>query len=316
MTLPLRCLGSATMLVALAAPVAGQDQFGRSVAIAAGDVVVTKPVVGRGPAMLYVFASDGTERARLVVGRSAETGEGVSPSVAADGAHVLVGSGDPGTRLAGHLFGREDGGTWSDQGSLPLDAARRDAAAAGTLDFAGILRILEPPARIVALDGARALAAVVGGPGAVDVRVLERAQGEWRPAAVLPAPAGADVRFGSALRLDGARAYVGAPGLGGTGAVFVFERDDAGAWSEVARLGAVDLPPGSRLGEALAIGDDVLVAGAPGFDGSRGAVLAFARDASGGWTEVQRLEGGEGGDSFGAALALSDGELWVGAPQR
>ncbi|MEZ4416596.1 MAG: choice-of-anchor B family protein [Gemmatimonadota bacterium] len=312
-----RTLGvGAALWLASVANGGAQDQFGRAVAVAGDHVIVVKPTVGRGPAMLYVFSRDGSERERLTVARSARTGEGVSPSLSAQSGAFVVGSGDPENRLAGHMFRRGAGGQWAWDTSPAIAPA--PATGGPALDFAGILRILQPPSRVVALDGDRLLAGVVGAPGGErGVRVLEKnAEGTWAPVALLAAPEGPDARFGSALWLNGDEAWVGAPGFEGTGAVFRFVRQANGAWTQDAVLRGETLPPGSRMGEALVLAGSRLVAGAPGADGSRGLVLVFSPTSVGGWAEVQRLEGEAPGDAFGSALAYGARELWVGAPQR
>jgi hypothetical protein len=82
---------------------------------------------------------------------------------------------------------------------------------------------------------------------------------------------------------DGTRVAIGANGDqwngGNTGAVYVFERDGAGAWNERQKLTASDGASGDYFGESVAADTGVLAAGAYGQDGpvvlSIGSVYMF-----------------------------------------
>jgi choice-of-anchor B domain-containing protein len=149
------------------------------------------------------------------------------------------------------------------------------------------------------------------------IHVFRRgAQGAWTEAAAVTARDGAvGDGFGMALAVDGSWMAVGAPNVAeGRGAVYVFERDAAGRWTERAKLGGA---AGDGLGSAVAVGGGVLLAGAPGHGEQRGAVVVYRRDPrSGAWTEHSRLTGSAAasGDRFGSSLALSGDRAAVGAP--
>jgi choice-of-anchor B domain-containing protein len=68
-----------------------------------------------------------------------------------------------------------------------------------------------------------------------------------------------------AIAIDGNRIVVGAPGRNNNkGAVFIFERDSTGNWTQQSeRAAPPNLPDGSQLGLAVAVKGDVVVAGAP-----------------------------------------------------
>ncbi len=303
-----------------------QDQFGFSVAIGNGEALVMKAFAGRGPAAVYVFKqrADGTwyvgDELRPAV--AGETGEGFGPSVALAGTTLLASSGDPSARRGSHVFSRDASGAWVESTAIPL-VSEPELSSSGALDLASIMRILQPPRRVVALDGDRAAVAVVGAPpGSGKLRILERQDNSavWQERASLdPTEGSSNDQFGSALALGPDRVAVGAPRHAESGAVFVFARDAAtGRWHEEAKLTASGLALESRFGTALAFdGEDILV-GAPGTDQSGGAVVTFSRDAaSGEWRERGRTvpANGTAGDRFGYAMDIVGDELWVGAPR-
>lgn len=122
-------------------------------------------------------------------------------------------------------------------------------------------------------------------------------------------------QFGSALALDGNQLLVGATAQAdGYGAVYVFERNEAGVWSETARLVVDADSAGSNFGAAVALDGDWALVGAPDY-GADGAVFAYQKTENG-WQEVGQWTNGEEDtqDRFGAAVALHNGHALVGAP--
>jgi hypothetical protein len=128
---------------------------------------------------------------------------------------------------------------------------------------------------------------------------------------------------GSAVALDGNTALVGALGAftqgSSAGATYVFQRSGS-TWTQQARLVAQDPRSGARFGNAVALaGDTALIAAdrassAAGMDS--GTVYSFTRLGDK-WQQQQKLEVSDGSYSpgFGAALALSQDTLLVGAKE-
>ncbi|MGE3172043.1 MAG: cadherin-like beta sandwich domain-containing protein [Planctomycetota bacterium] len=184
------------------------------------------------------------------------------------------------------------------------------------------------------------------------VFVFARSAGAWQQRAYLKALVpGAGDRFGSTLALGDELLAVGAPGeasaavgtLGdataqqddtapGAGAVLVFARA-AGSWEQRAFLKATNTDAGDAFGSSLALGDALLLVGAPheasggagvrsgaeADDGSAaaGAVYAFAPDGVGdGWQARGYLKSSRPGigAAFGAAVAASGSALAASAP--
>jgi choice-of-anchor B domain-containing protein len=316
------------LIATLAAPALAQDQLGRAVAVAGHDVLVLKPSLGRGPAAVFVYdvGADGMWRVQheLRSPQSAETGEGLSPSLAVIGETVLVGSGDPHLALGAHTFRRAPDGDWVRGDAIAVPGAPDPGTGPAALDLATLMQIIQPPDRLVATDGEQVLLAVVGGPVEVSgVTVLDRqtASQPWVAAGRLQPSETTSLtdRFGAALAVRGRWAVVGAPEKGNTGAVFVFKRDDT--TREWHSQGVLAPPPDDStvagFGTALALIGDMLVVGAPARNGIAGQTMVYRRDeATGEWRQESRLmpKDGHAGDRFGAALALTDHELWIGAP--
>ncbi|MCS6798265.1 MAG: hypothetical protein NZ898_07020 [Myxococcota bacterium] len=139
-----------------------------------------------------------------------------------------------------------------------------------------------------------------------------------------------DDGFGLAIALsaDGAVALVGAPrhstpGLGPTGAAYVFRRTATG-WDGPEELRPAVMYPAAGFGRSVALSADgqLAVVGAPGISGGStaeayaGYVYTFRR-TSAGWTRETPLEAGDPPSlQFGHSIALTpDGRiLVVGAP--
>ncbi len=136
-----------------------------------------------------------------------------------------------------------------------------------------------------------------------------------------------DVFFGTSLAMQNDLIVVGAANADGkslkSGAAYLFARRDSktDAWQQIARLTAPDGVRDDRFGAALAMEEDLIVAGAPGADGlgvDTGALYVFARQAETPttWKQIAKLTApsGSDNDAFARALALRDGLLLVGAP--
>ncbi len=140
---------------------------------------------------------------------------------------------------------------------------------------------------------------------------------------ILPGNGSEGAAFGSAAALDDDLVAVGAPGENrGRGAVYLFQRGAQG-WHSVARLVASDGAAEDFFGAAVALGNGILMVGAPNAsDESVGAgkVYLFVEPEEG-WRDMQetailKAEDGAVAQAFGIALALDEGILVVGAPGR
>ncbi len=129
-------------------------------------------------------------------------------------------------------------------------------------------------------------------------------------------------QFGWSVALRGDLAVVGAnrdeaKGMG-LGSAYVFRFDpDTVTWIEEAKLQAADVTVG-WLGSAVAIGEDLVVAGAEGSAGngpSEGAAYLFRKRGTR-WLEEAKFFGSDGAmwGFFAKTLAITGDRLFVGAP--
>jgi hypothetical protein len=101
------------------------------------------------------------------------------------------------------------------------------------------------------------------------------------------------------------------------GAVYLFQRDDDGTWSELVKLQPDDLEGNDEFGAALALDGRRLAVGSPSDDdhgNTSGSVYVYARTALG-WALEQKLtaEDAAQDEHFGQDVALSGDTLVVGA---
>ena len=182
----------------------------------------------------------------------------------------------------------------------------------------------------VAWAGERLL---VGAPGADGQRgrayLFERREGTWAERATLDPAAKPRAGAGSAVAMTTDASFLGAPGgLGDLprfgqpapaqpGAVHVYAVGPDGEVRATGRLGSPSPEGADRFGAALVAAGDVLIVGAPGTEGGRGAVYRFERDGDA-WRPAGAfaLEDLAAGARFGASLALAGSTLFAGAPGR
>ena len=358
-------VGAITALCAVAGPALAQDDFGSMVAVAGETVIVGKPGSARGPAALYRYTRSAggawVLAGTMSVPATAAAGQRWSPSLQWRDGWVAVGAGDPDVRLGAHLFRDAGSGGWGHETSLELldmptaealadPGARAGAEAqagpedqagpgAAAVDFAGVMRILQPPPRTVAVQGNRVAVAVGrdgAKPPAVHVFTRHPVRG-WEPPTMIQFP-GAQAEDLWALALDGDELLLSSEGVAGGGVVFVISRGEGG-WTPAAPLYPDSADADARFGAAIARGGNRLVVGAPGSGQGAGAVYVFGRGTDGVWDKEQVLAppspehpepapdqaAADAGAAaardrpveprrFGSTLALVGDQLWVGAP--
>ena len=132
-----------------------------------------------------------------------------------------------------------------------------------------------------------------------------------------PADNAAGNRFGISVALSDTTAVIGASDADGgvnavdAGAVYVFERGDAGnVWTESAKLTPSDAGNGDRFGRDVAVSGDYAIIGAYLDDNNgdeSGSAYVYRRGEEG-WENVSQLapDDGAAGDLFGRGVAMTD----------
>ena len=155
-------------------------------------------------------------------------------------------------------------------------------------------------------------------PGSVYVYADDEKPGTWIETTRLePEDGFPGDRFGHSIAATNNTVFVGMSGYQeSTGAVVVYQKNDAGGWEELTRLMAEDGLPDDRFGATVVAGENLVAVAAPGRNERQGAVLLFQKQANGSWLQTALVESDDAtpGDLFGTALAIYNDMLLVGAP--
>ena len=120
--------------------------------------------------------------------------------------------------------------------------------------------------------------------------------------------------FGRAVAIGHSKIAIGAPfadeTASNTGTVYIYDQDGTNQVSVIASDNTVNTL-NRKFGEALAIGSNKIVVGAPGVENERGAVYVYDMDGTG---EVKiQASDGVATDRFGASVDISGNYIIVGA---
>lgn len=353
-------VGAAADLLAVGAP--GEDSLDGGVD---GD---DTDDTGSQAGAVYLFARDGMNvwaQSAYLKAAQPDSGDEFGAAVAAGGGRVIVGAAledgadggvngdaaDDSASGAGaaYVFAADDDGDWQQQAYLKSsnpDAG--DQFGSAVVIGRGIAAVGAPleDSAATGIDGDAANDAAASA-GAVFVFAAD-GDGDWEQAAYVKASnTDAGDRFGAAVAISGDLLAVGAPGedsaatgvngeqdddtLDAPGAVYVFERDEDGDWSQVAYVKASN--PGSldNFGAAVALEGNLLAVGAPGENSAAtgiggdqasnaaldaGAVYVFARDGGGDWSQIAYVKASDtdANDEFGTAVAADGDSIVAGAP--
>jgi PKD repeat protein len=289
------------------------DEFGTSVAIGDGVVVVGAPFddqLGTDAGAIYVFEVGPTGQwlqAQKLTASGGAAGDNFGFSVAIDGARFVVGSplddGIGSNSGSVHVF--EHASPWTQVATLTAsDAATNDRFGSS-----------------VAIDGDRI---VVGSPlddaptNAGAIYVFDWT-GSWTQTKVRASDAAANDEFGRAVGVDGDRIVVGAalddtPGTN-AGSAYVFDKVGP-SWVQT-KLARADGAAGDEFGFSVAVSGNVVVVGAYLDDDlgtSSGSAYVYEWDGLA-WQSDKLLAGdGVAGDRFGRAVVVDGARLLVGAP--
>ena len=148
------------------------------------------------------------------------------------------------------------------------------------------------------------------------------ASAAWAPVALFSNDDACCTFYGESIALHRNVLAVGAPydssGFFEGGSVYIYERDPNGNWSQRAEVWPDDVFRADRFGLSLAVDRRRIVAGAPEDDDlgfASGSAYVFEDDPNAGWVQAAKLLPSDGGsmDVFGAAVAIQDGTILVGA---
>ena len=137
-------------------------------------------------------------------------------------------------------------------------------------------------------------------------------------AKLLASDAASSDRFGVSVAISGDVVVIGAFGDDSySGSAYVFEREQGGGWSFVAKLTALDAASYDGFGWSVAISGDTVVVGANGDDANTGSAYLFERNQGGSnnWGLVAKLTALDADiyDFFGKSVAISGDVVIVGA---
>ena len=277
--------------------VPGND-FGDSVAISGTTVIVSAPGVNDGAGAAYVFARAGKDwhlQATLSDPASL-TGYAFGDSVAVAGTTTVI------TALGVNQGSGEayvyawSGSRWRRQAVL--------SAPSGPIGLA------------VALSGATAVIGAAGANGEAGATyVYARSGTSWHSQATLSNPAGTSADgFGAAVAISGDTVVIGAPNSNtDPNAVYVYVRSGT-TWRQQVTLSDPGGAAADRFGRAVAVSGDTVVIGAPGGDDNAGTTYVYVSSGTQWRTQAQLADpGGQSGDTFGRAVALSGGTALIGA---
>jgi hypothetical protein len=125
------------------------------------------------------------------------------------------------------------------------------------------------------------------------------------------------INFGSSVDLAGNTIAIGAPAAG-TGAVYVFNADGGGVWTETTTLVPTDAEAEDFAGTSVALSGDTILVGASLEDAagaSSGSAYAFVRAGDGTWSQQAKLIASDAaaGDLFGDSVELIADIAIIGA---
>jgi uncharacterized repeat protein (TIGR01451 family) len=305
----------------LASDASGGDEFGESVAMGDGYIVIgawgDDPAAGANAGSAYVFVRSGTiwSQQQKLVASNGDPDAFFGDSVSIAGDTIVVGAPQEDHSAlvhagAAYAFVRS-GSAWIQQQRLVAPDAARENHYGTSVAVWGDTAVVGAP-----------WANTNAGTEAGKAYAFPRADGSWGAPQTFRSTSPPDFEhFGRSVAISGDTAVVGveADWAGGVdaGAAYVFVRT-ADGWIEQQKLTPSDPTPFDFFGESVAVSGDTLVVGAPNANtpigSDTGAVYVFVRSGSV-WTEQQKLTAPEASpyDLFGGAVSVSGDTMVVGA---
>ncbi|PYT01840.1 MAG: hypothetical protein DMF63_03110 [Acidobacteria bacterium] len=313
--------------VLLAPDGAVADKFGYSVAISENTIVVgayndDSPLSNAGSA--YVFVRSGTTWTfqQKLTASDAAADDQFGVAVAVSGPTIFVGanfSDQPSNSDAGAVYRYTQSGTvWSQvQKLIPAGGVILGDHFGEALAVSGSKLVVGSPGADVPFTAAGSVYVFVDSGGGVysqqdKISIASGANGD---------------SFGNSVAIEGntlvggALQYTPIVAQPAYGAAYVYEFNGA-SWVSQGRLTASDGASVDRFGYSVAVSNNVVAVGAREDDTTAGgpdagSAYVFTRTGSV-WTEKQKLAQSDpfNGDRMGGSIALSFGNLVVGAPEK
>ena len=255
------------------------ERYGAAVALD-GDYAAVGAPGDDSPGRVHIFRRDAGAwtPVGVLVPADGTPGDGFGAAISLRGTRLLVGA--PGAERStggAYVFRLNEGsGEWQEESRLAGEMPEPRAGFGSAVALAGSSLLVSAPR---AEQGAGVVFGFEHDPDA----------GTWtRSGTVRAIDGGRGARFGSAIAIAGDGAYVGAPGAAVAGAVYRLERDPEGRWRTAEELQTDQVAAGGGFGAALAVGEDIAVAGATGEDYGAGAAVILIRRGSA-WAPAAKL---------------------------
>jgi hypothetical protein len=302
--------------------VAAGDEFGRSVSVSGNSVLVGARLDddnGADSGSAYVLKKDefgNWSQSDKLLPNDGVVGNYFGNSVSVSGSSAVVGAqrdDDNGSDSgSAYIFEKDDSGNWSQVAKLlPQDGA--------TLDRFGMSVSISGQASLIgAFEG--------GDNGFItgSAYVFEKdITGSWiQTAKLLPNDGALFDQFGVSVSISGNTALVGAnsddDNGSQSGSAYVFEKDETGIWSQVAKLLPDDGEANDSFGISVSLSENKAIVGANRNDdngANSGSAYIFEKDGSGSWVQAGIIlpNDGEPEDSFRTSVSISENTALIGA---
>ncbi|MDD3066979.1 MAG: FG-GAP repeat protein [Candidatus Gracilibacteria bacterium] len=245
------------------------DQFGVSLALQDGTLVIGAHQKNSGAGAAYVFTGSGnswSERKILNGG----VGEGFGVAVALDSSTILVGAPTAASATGAAYVFVGTGGVWLQQSRLTAS----DGAAG---DMFGLHLSISGDRALIAAEYATIDEKVDAGASYLFTRALL----SWSQTNKITASdATAGMQFGSSVALDNNTALVGAYRAGASGAVYNFHSGDSSFEQESKQTPTSNISANGLFGSAVAISRNTLTAVVGAVNNSFGAAYVILRTAA------------------------------------
>jgi len=289
------------------------SEFGVSVAIEGDTALVgASEAEGNerftGATYVYVRNSNGIWNLQTkLVASDGKSGDKFGHSVALKNNIALVGAFGDNQQIGGdnvgsaYAFTRDNNGNWLLEAKLSADIGIFASEFGNSVSLSGNLALIG--AHYDPENGTRSGSAYI---------FSRNTSGIWSQVAkLIPDDAESYTYFGRNVSLSGETALVG-----NSRAAYFFELDSQGKWTQQAKLTPTE-GGGFENGQMVLYGNTAIIGGpdSSGIGNSKGVVTIFIRNSEGAWGQSTLLaEDANTGDWFGASIALSDGNILIGAP--